>query len=90
MSHRKSAQSVSRRIRISQQKGIGTFSPAYLKFEDEPLRNTIAEVEFGEKKWVWVKDDKAGFLKAWIIKEDGDLLHVQCTNDLVRYHGFKV
>ncbi|CCG81796.1 putative Myosin type II heavy chain [Taphrina deformans PYCC 5710] len=60
---------------------VGTFAPAYLKSAVERKVDPAAEAAFGEKKWIWVKDEKAGFLKAWITQEDATKFHVRCSDD---------
>ncbi|KAK7014166.1 myosin II heavy chain [Favolaschia claudopus] len=38
----------------------------------EAARLAAQQAEFNEKKWVWVFDDKDGYLAGWVNKEDGD------------------
>ncbi|OCB91229.1 nonmuscle myosin heavy chain b [Sanghuangporus baumii] len=38
----------------------------------ESARIAAAQAEFNEKKWVWVPDDKEGYLAGWVVKEEGD------------------
>ncbi|KAE9393606.1 hypothetical protein BT96DRAFT_215753 [Gymnopus androsaceus JB14] len=38
----------------------------------EAARAAAAQAEFNEKKWVWVPDDKEGYLAGWVHKEDGE------------------
>lgn len=68
---------------LSDAKTTGTFAPAYLKSAIARQDDSVSDVEFGEKKWVWIKDEKSGFLRAWITKEDGDILSVRCSDDSV-------
>lgn len=42
----------------------------------EAARAAAHQAEFNEKKWVWVPDDKDGYLAAWVNKEEGDLIEV--------------
>jgi myosin heavy chain 9/10/11/14 len=42
-----------------------------------PSQNTDAEAaarqaEFNEKKWVWVPDDREGYLAGWVVREEDD------------------
>ncbi|EJD07825.1 nonmuscle myosin heavy chain b [Fomitiporia mediterranea MF3/22] len=38
----------------------------------ESARIAAAQAEFNEKKWVWVPDDKEGYLAGWVIREEDD------------------
>ncbi|KAK7434178.1 class II myosin [Stygiomarasmius scandens] len=38
----------------------------------EAARAAAAQAEFNEKKWVWVPDDKEGYLAGWVQREDGE------------------
>ncbi|KAL1743339.1 nonmuscle myosin heavy chain b [Schizophyllum fasciatum] len=35
-----------------------------------------AQAEFNEKKWVWVPDEKEGYLAGWVNKEEGDTAEI--------------
>ena len=39
----------------------------------EAARAAAAQAEFNEKKWVWVPDDKDGYLAGWVAKEEEDM-----------------
>ena len=39
----------------------------------EAARMAAAQAEFNEKKWVWVPDDKEGYLAAWVNREEDDI-----------------
>lgn len=39
----------------------------------EAARAAAAQAEFNEKKWVWVPDDKDGYLAGWVVKEEDDI-----------------
>ena len=39
----------------------------------EAARAAAAQAEFNEKKWVWVPDDKDGYLAGWVVKEQDDI-----------------
>ena len=39
----------------------------------ETARIAAAQAEFNEKKWVWVPDDKEGYLAGWVVREEGDM-----------------
>ena len=38
----------------------------------EAARAAALQAEFNEKKWVWVPDEKEGYLAGWVSKEEGD------------------
>ena len=38
----------------------------------ETARAAALQAEFNEKKWVWVPDEKDGYLAGWVREEDGD------------------
>ena len=39
----------------------------------EAARAAALQAEFNEKKWVWVPDEKDGYLAGWVAKEEEDL-----------------
>lgn len=83
MIQRNSAPLSARKKTANSSTAVGTFAPAYLKSAVERKVDPAAEAAFGEKKWIWVKDEKKGFLKAWVTQEDGDNLQVRCSDDSV-------
>lgn len=42
----------------------------------EAARAAALQAEFNEKKWVWVPDDKEGYMSGWVVNEDGDAAEV--------------
>ena len=38
----------------------------------ESARAAALQAEFNEKKWVWVPDEKEGYLAGWVVKEEDD------------------
>lgn len=40
------------------------------------LENANAAQAFNEKKWVWVPDEKEGYLSGWVNSEDGEVAEV--------------
>jgi len=46
--------------------------PAPRLSQSEATRAAALQAEFNEKKWVWVPDDKEGYLAGWVNKEEGD------------------
>lgn len=39
----------------------------------EAARAAALQAEFNEKKWVWVPDDKDGYLAGWVAKEEDEV-----------------
>ena len=39
----------------------------------EAARAAALQAEFNEKKWVWVPDDKDGYLAGWVVREEDDM-----------------
>lgn len=37
------------------------------------IEGAALQAEFNEKKWVWVPDEREGYLKGWVNREDGDV-----------------
>ena len=46
--------------------------PPRPSYSAEAARAAAAQAEFNEKKWVWVPDDKEGYLSGWVMSEDGE------------------
>ena len=42
----------------------------------EAARAAALQAEFNEKKWVWVPDEKEGYLAGWVNHEDEDSAEV--------------
>ncbi len=40
-------------------------------YSAESARDAALQAEFNEKKWVWVPDDKDGYMAGWVVKEEG-------------------
>lgn len=47
--------------------------PPRLSQSAEAARAAALQAEFNEKKWVWVPDDKEGYLAGWVAKEEEDM-----------------
>jgi hypothetical protein len=66
-----------------------TFAPQFIKTEDErasdhAIRGIEGENDFSGKRYVWMKDPEAAFVRGWIVEEQGrDLLLVQCDDGTV-------
>ena len=66
-----------------------TFAPSFIKTED--LRRSIdvvkgieGENDFSGKRYVWLKDPQAAFVKGWVVEEmDGGKILVQCDDGSV-------
>jgi Myosin N-terminal SH3-like domain len=39
----------------------------------EAARAAALQAEFNEKKWVWVPDDRDGYLAGWVAKEEDEM-----------------
>ena len=50
----------------------------------EAARAAAAQAEFNEKKWVWVPDEKEGYLAGWVNSEDEE------TGEVVMASGGEV
>ena len=46
----------------------------------EAARAAVLQAEFNEKRWVWVPDEKEGYLAGWVLREDDDLGEVMLAN----------
>lgn len=70
----------------------GTFAPKFIKAEDlDGAANRVNGIEgendFSGKRYVWLKDPEAAFVKGWVIGELPEAqLRVQCDDGSVRLH----
>ena len=39
----------------------------------EAARVAALQAEFNEKKWVWVPDERDGYLAGWVVKEEDEV-----------------
>ena len=39
----------------------------------EAARAAALQAEFNEKKWVWVPDDREGYLAGWVVREEDEV-----------------
>jgi myosin protein heavy chain len=46
--------------------------PAPRLSQSEATRAAALQAEFNEKKWVWVPDEKEGYLAGWVNREEND------------------
>ncbi|KAI9695885.1 MAG: hypothetical protein M1836_006002 [Candelina mexicana] len=66
--------------------GTGTFTPQFIKTEElakgtERVRGIEGENDFSGKRYVWLKDPVAAFVRGWVVEElDGNQLLVQCDD----------
>lgn len=42
----------------------------------EAARAAALQAEFNEKKWVWVPDEKDGYLAGWVHQEDDEMAEI--------------
>ncbi|CAJ2504050.1 Uu.00g114440.m01.CDS01 [Anthostomella pinea] len=63
-----------------------TFAPSFIKTEDmrrsiDVVRGIEGENDFSGKRYVWLKDPQAAFVKGWVVEElEGSRLLVQCDD----------
>jgi myosin heavy chain 9/10/11/14 len=66
-----------------------TFAPSFIRTDEvkrgpEPLNGIDGENDFSGKRYVWLKDSVAAFVKGWIVEElDGNRILVQCDDGSV-------
>ncbi|KAI0172452.1 hypothetical protein GGR52DRAFT_407216 [Hypoxylon sp. FL1284] len=66
-----------------------TFAPSFIKTEEvrrslDTVRGIEGENDFSGKRYVWLKDPKAAFVKGWIVDElGGGRILVQCDDGSV-------
>lgn len=66
-----------------------TFAPSFIKTEEErrgpePVRGIEGENDFSGKRYVWLKDAQAAFVKGWIVDDLGNnQILVQCDDGSV-------
>jgi myosin protein heavy chain len=66
-----------------------TFAPSFIKTEDvrkptDVVRGIEGENDFSGKRYVWLKDPQAAFVKGWVVEElGGGKLLVQCDDGSV-------
>ncbi|KAK5295314.1 class II myosin, partial [Cryomyces antarcticus] len=64
----------------------GTFAPQFIKTEAldgalDPIRGIEGENDFSGKRYVWLKDATAAFVRGWIVEELGEgRILVQCDD----------
>lgn len=67
----------------------GTFAPQFIKQEGldgstDRVRGIEGENDFSGKRYVWIRDEKKAFVKAWIVEDlQNDVLRVQCDDGTV-------
>lgn len=66
-----------------------TFAPSFIKTEEvrrgaDTVQGIEGENDFSGKRYVWLKDSQAAFVKGWVVEEmeDGQIL-VQCDDGSV-------
>lgn len=66
-----------------------TFAPSFIKTEEsrrssDTVKGIEGENDFSGKRYVWVKDPQAAFVRGWVVEElEGDRLLVQCDDGTV-------
>lgn len=67
----------------------GTFAPSFIKSDDMRPRSDVVsgiegENDFSGKRYVWLKDPQAAFVKGWVVQELGsNRILVQCDDGSV-------
>lgn len=55
-----------------------------MKRSQDTVKGIEGENDFSGKRYVWVKDPQAAFVRGWIVEElDGNRLLVQCDDGTV-------
>jgi len=55
----------------------------------ETARAAALQAEFNEKKWVWVPDEREGYVAGWVIREEDEVGEVvMASGGEVYPHGF--
>lgn len=66
-----------------------TFAPSFIKTEDlrnhsDMVKRIEGENDFSGKKYVWLKDPQAAFVKGWVVEElAANRILVQCDDGSV-------
>ena len=69
--------------------GPGTFAPSFIKTEEmqrgsELVKGIEGENDFSGKRYVWLKDPEAAFVRGWIVEDlAGNQILVQCDDGSV-------
>jgi len=45
-------------------------SKTFIRPKIDDVLDAVAQAKFNEKKWVWIQDDKEGYVRGHVIKED--------------------
>lgn len=56
--------------------------PKYRK-PGQALEDAGAQAEWASKKWVWVPDDRLGYVAGYVVKEEGGQTTISCVDDKV-------
>jgi myosin protein heavy chain len=49
------------------------YATSWISQGAEAARAAALQAEFNEKKWVWVPDDKDGYLAGWVAREEDEV-----------------
>lgn len=66
-----------------------TFAPSFIKTEEarrgsDTVKGIEGENDFSGKRYVWLKDPQAAFVKGWVVEELADnKILVQCDDGTV-------
>ena len=56
-----------------------------LSHSAEAAKAAALQAEFNEKKWVWVPDEREGYLSGWVVREEEDAAEVVLSTGEVCY-----
>lgn len=45
-------------------------SKTFIRPKIDDVLDAVAQAKFNEKKWVWIQDDKEGYVRGHVIKEE--------------------
>ena len=74
------------------QPASNTFAPSFIKTEEmqrgvEVVKSIEGENDFSGKRYVWLKDPQAAFVRGWVVEELGsNQILVQCDDGSVGLH----
>ena len=65
-----------------------TFAPAFIKTAEvrhgpDVVKGIEGENDFSGKRYVWLKDPTAAFVRGWVVEEGGNRMLVQCDDGSV-------
>lgn len=83
---------VTRHHRSDSKSNTNTFAPSFINTEDmrrsyDAVKGIEGENDFSGKRYVWLKDPQAAFVKGWVVEELSDnRILVQCDDGTVSHN----